>query len=282
MIVDPDFLDHWKTQMLCDAIGHTAPIALLRLWSHCQQRREWRFANLPNGAVRAICRHDGDADELCDAMEEAGFISREDGVLEVVGWDEYNAQLIANWKNGKKGGRPKKNPSGNQSKTHGKPMDNPVGSPSKTDKIGCDRIGEEGSGATPPCTRQEAVTQAAKFSPPMPETNALGWFLHRDGDGWTKGTARTLITEHNWRSDLEAWWMKDVRRANERGEPVPSEPKQQGRKLPPPRIPEPEGDWHPAAEACMHIFTPGHHTWPRLPRELQELILDEMRKGVEA
>jgi hypothetical protein len=60
-------------------------------------------------------------------MTEAGFIARNGDGLVAVGWDEYNASLIANWMNGKKGGRPKSGstiPGQNPDETHGFSMGN--------------------------------------------------------------------------------------------------------------------------------------------------------------
>ncbi|WP_232624335.1 hypothetical protein [Paraburkholderia ginsengisoli] len=130
MIVAPDFADHWKTRMLVDLLGgdEVAPVYLIRLWAHCQQRRTSVFESLPTAALRAICRYSGDAQAFDHALSEAGFISRADGKLVVVGWDEYNAALLANWQNGKRGGRPKKartEPTDNQPETHGLPTGNP-------------------------------------------------------------------------------------------------------------------------------------------------------------
>lgn len=122
MIVDPDFFDHWKTVVLIEELGGdpAAPLYILRLWAHCQNRRQWVFEGMPSKAVRALCRFPGEDDKLMKALQSAGFVTVEDGTtVTVLGWDEYNAQLIANWTNGKKGGRPKKpmgNPSGTQSK----------------------------------------------------------------------------------------------------------------------------------------------------------------------
>jgi uncharacterized phage protein (TIGR02220 family) len=151
VIVDPDFLDHWKTRMLVDSLGsdELAPIYIIRLWAHCQQRRMYVFDNLNSAALRAICRYKGDVD-FESAMTACGYVSRdESGVLEVCGWAEYNATLIANWKNGKLGGRPRKEPKpaqkepmDNPPETHGIPMANPSlthGEPIRLDRIGEDK-----------------------------------------------------------------------------------------------------------------------------------------------
>ena len=138
MIVDPDFLDHWKTTMLCDILSdQSAPLCVIRLWGHCQQRRDWKF-DIPARGIKALCKYNGNAEDLDQALQECEFISRSGDSVTVIGWDEHNATLVANWNNGKKGGRPKKTkPMDNPSITHGLPMDNP----SRTDKIGLDKIG---------------------------------------------------------------------------------------------------------------------------------------------
>jgi len=139
MIIDPDFLDHWKTRLLADVLDgdETAPLYVMRLWAHCQSRRKWIFEDLPTNALRAICRYAGEALELESALTESGFIVRENGALRICGWQEYNASLVKNWTNGLKGGRPRKKPKENPVETQGEPSGNPSG----TDKIGLDKIG---------------------------------------------------------------------------------------------------------------------------------------------
>lgn len=139
MIVEPDFPDHWKTLMLTDILGEAAPIYVIRLWAHCQKRKQFMFEDLPPAALRSICRFAGQANQLESSLVKTGFISRDaSGVLTVEGWAEYNASLIANWKNGGKGGRPKK-PTENPPETHGLAM----GNPPRTDRSGLDEIREE-------------------------------------------------------------------------------------------------------------------------------------------
>lgn len=132
MIVDPDFLDHWRTGMVADAIGDPmAPIYILRLWAHCQERKSDTFV-IPSAGLKAQCKCPAKADAFEAALIEAGFIVRNGDSITVVGWAEKNASLIAAWENGSKGGRPKKNPdkthglpSCNPAETHGQPMANP-------------------------------------------------------------------------------------------------------------------------------------------------------------
>lgn len=126
MIVDPDFLDHWRTRMLVDALGgdESAPLYVIRVWAHCQQRRGDSFA-MPAAGLRALCRAPGSADEFEAAMVASGFIERDGPCINVPKWSEKNASLIAAWENGNKGGRPKKEPKENPRVTETKPTANP-------------------------------------------------------------------------------------------------------------------------------------------------------------
>lgn len=125
MIVDTDFLDHWKTVMVIDALNDkAAPIYILRLWAHCQERKSDVFS-MPSRGLKAQCRFDGDHEALEAALVEAGFIERDGDNIKIVGWAEKNASLIAAWENGNKGGRPSKKPTDNPLETHWKPTGNP-------------------------------------------------------------------------------------------------------------------------------------------------------------
>jgi hypothetical protein len=137
MIVDPDFLDHWRTGMVVDALADPmAPTYILRLWAHCQERKSDTFV-MPTRGLKAQCKCPGDAAVFEAALIEAGFLERNGDTITVTGWAEKNASLLAAWENGSKGGRPKKNPD----ETHGKPTGNPAvthgepaANPAETDK----------------------------------------------------------------------------------------------------------------------------------------------------
>ena len=124
MIVESDFLDHWKTQMLITTLNDPlAPCYLIRLWAHCQQRKEYCFdsAKLTPAILKAITRSTSDKQALWDGFMEVGFLDlHEDGTVEAHGFFDTNSQLCVNWTNGKKGGRPKKKPNPE------KPIQNPT------------------------------------------------------------------------------------------------------------------------------------------------------------
>jgi hypothetical protein len=140
MIVDPDFPDHWKTRTLVGLLGgdEVAPIYVIRLWAHCQNRRQFVFDSLSSEALKALCHFPGPANKLESSLVSSGFVRRDAKVLIVHAWDEYNSSLIAAWNNGKKGGRPPtKKPVGSDSESHGKPRG------LRIDKRGIDEKGEE-------------------------------------------------------------------------------------------------------------------------------------------
>lgn len=138
MIVQPDFLEHFKTKALVKLTRwEAAPLAVLRLWGHCQNSRRWQFPTMTPEQLGALCAW-GEHKPRCHvALIKAGFLKAlPGGGFEAHQWDEQNGKLIANWANGPKGGRPKKGEKGNPSETHGLA----TGNPPETDKIRSDKI----------------------------------------------------------------------------------------------------------------------------------------------
>lgn len=140
MIVQPNFLDHWKTNALAAKIGRLEALtALLSLWSHCQNQRTWQFPH--NELMLAgICRYTGNPRVLIDTLLELNLLEKtSENDIEVHQWAETNAKLLHNWKVGKKGGRPTKqpkdepleNPRVNPTQTQGEPKGEPI----REDKI---------------------------------------------------------------------------------------------------------------------------------------------------
>jgi len=97
--------------------------------------------------LKAICRYDGDAQKLFDAITQpgVGFAERYPNGIRVPKWANLNTKLMANWDNGKTGGRPKithKDPS----ETQQEPNDNPTsdwGNPQGTGKVRYGKVREE-------------------------------------------------------------------------------------------------------------------------------------------
>ena len=135
MIVEVDFLDHWKTRLLVRLLGtELAPLYVLRLWAHCQTRKTDRFAGWKPTVLASVCRWESDPQILWDGMTET-FIECKDGVVIAHGWGEVNASLVSAWNNGKLGGRPKKQAENPPEK----PKENRTVNPPKTDRL-TDRV----------------------------------------------------------------------------------------------------------------------------------------------
>lgn len=229
MIVDPDFLDHWRTGMVIDALGDPmAPIYIMRLWAHCQERRSDSFA-MPTRGLKAQCKFPGDAEAFEAALTEAGFVERDGATIHVCGWAEKNASLLAAWENGARGGRPPKRPKQNPTETHGLPSDNPTvtqteptANPSETH---AKPIREEKRREESSSLRSEESARATRLP--------ADWVLPDEWADWAKGERpdldlmTTAAGFHDyWRAkagkdgrklDWQATWRNWVR--NERSTP---------------------------------------------------------------
>lgn len=165
MIIDPDFLDHWRTGMVVDALQDPmAPMYIMRLWAHCQERKSDTFA-MPVRGLKAQCKFPGDAQAFEDALIDAGFIERQGDSIHVCGWADKNAALLAAWENGTKGGRPRKKtqekPMGYPDETHGKPSANQTETQTKP-------IREEKSREEPSSLRSEGTARVRATTPTRP------------------------------------------------------------------------------------------------------------------
>jgi hypothetical protein len=126
MIVETSFLDHWKIKMLIALTGDpAAPMMLLRLWAHCQERKRWVFNDMSDYALKAICGWGGEPERLKPILEECGWLDKHPSDVIVHEWEIYNASLIQSWTVGRLGGRPRKNRADNPEETAQKPGDNP-------------------------------------------------------------------------------------------------------------------------------------------------------------
>jgi hypothetical protein len=189
MIVEPDFLTHWKTQMLISELGgdKRAPLYVIALWAYCQQRKVFSFHAMAPKALKAICCYEGEANKLLSALTSSGWLDAEGDLYVVHGWAETNASLVANWRNGERGGRPRAPNSvrsirGDYDETQTKPRRNPAPkkrNPDETDKRREEKRREDNnpSPLKPPkggADSQEAPSAASPDLEPAPEAPAGG------------------------------------------------------------------------------------------------------------
>lgn len=108
MLIDSTFPDHWKVRELKRISGHIEAMEwIIRLWVGCQVRKSFCFEVFDQAEIVAICDYNGDPGAFVDWLLKVRILDREDTQLVAHGFEERNPQLVANWNNGKKGGRPK-------------------------------------------------------------------------------------------------------------------------------------------------------------------------------
>jgi hypothetical protein len=214
MIVDPDFLDHYKTRLVVDLLGgdELAPLYVLRIWGHCQQRKKPDGIVITPAGLRALCRCTTvDAATLEHALTEGGFIVRDGEVVHVVDWAKRNARLVTAWKNGATGGRGNAKPkvskdaetekNGDESEPGANPTGTehePTANPTRThDEAIRNRLDIE--------EKQNHKTKGARTAPPAPnatqlllsagvdEQTAADWIAHRKAKRAT--ASRTVIED---------------------------------------------------------------------------------------
>jgi len=215
MIIEPDFLDHWKTRLLMRLLDtDAAPNYVIRLWSHCQTRKTNIFPEWSPVILSSVCRWPGDADLFWSAMLQT-FCRVEDGHLVAHQWDEVNAGLIASWSNGGKGGRPKK-PTGNPQKTHGLPTGYPQVNPEpnqvnpqlthgvtdREEKI--EKIENTPAPKSPRVcfikpTVEELTAEAIKIGLPLPEVDKF--LNYYESNGWKVGKN----SMKSWPAAMKGW-----------------------------------------------------------------------------
>lgn len=196
MIVHPDFLDHWKTLLLVQTTGDKAsPLVMIRLWAHCQQRKQWAFPRMTPEILKAVCHWEGEADALVKALTACGFIETDGDGITVHGWAEANASLIANWKNGAQGGRPR----GTRRK--------PTGSSGGTEERRQEKNGQDeppiSTGDLPDVdgpTLEMVLNHADRIG--LPPEEAERFYHHFTALGWINSKG---IRIRKWQSRLVTW-----------------------------------------------------------------------------
>jgi hypothetical protein len=99
MILETDFLTHWKFEALCGVIGDAKAFrALIRLWTHAQVRKQWVF---PLDALKlaSICGVREDMEGFWEHMTgRAGWVeAKGGGWFELRGWANINRSMIQAW-----------------------------------------------------------------------------------------------------------------------------------------------------------------------------------------
>src|ERR1035437_6417778 len=102
VIIQPDFLRHWKTQKLVAMTGDPgSPLALIYLWAHVQTSRKWEFPELKRDDLAAIC--EWTSLKRCKVSCEKALIAcrwiekLDGGGYRVRSWADHNKSLINNW-----------------------------------------------------------------------------------------------------------------------------------------------------------------------------------------
>lgn len=186
--------------MVTDALADVmAPLYILRLWAHCQERKADTFV-MPTRGLKAQCKFPGDADTFERALIEAGFLKRDGDTITVTGWAEKNASLFAAWENGLKGGRPRKQkPTGNPAETHGEPRSNP----DETDKR---REEKNSSSLRSEDGRVRSVSILDLQADGLSQQTAEEWLIHRQ-------RKRAKLTPRAWEGFkaevLKAAWTNE-------------------------------------------------------------------------
>jgi hypothetical protein len=173
MIIETDFLDHWKTRLIVRLLGtESAPLHIIRLWSHCQTRKTNRFPDWNPEILSAVCKWGGDANVFWSAILQT-FGRIEDGCFVAHQWDEVNSSLIASWSNGGKGGRPKK------------PRDNPRVNPDLNPVIP-----QVTHGVTDREEKIEKIDYSSESDSLRSRINK--WFSRRENTEWSKKELKAL------------------------------------------------------------------------------------------
>ena len=247
MIVETDFLNHWKTRALVNAVGESAYRCLLALWAHCQTRKAWEFQVNPL-MLSGICAFEGDAEKLWDAMLKLEWIVPESdpGWYQVHDWGEINSALVGRWCGGAAKqfqmagiawharGYPILAETGERLKPRGEAKAKPKGEAKakpKGEARGSDRIEvieeieEESPPARPagaPASLEEALRWAAGYSKGNAEMLVIDdgwvrdWFDERSSTGWERVSNGLQIPIVDWKADLQRWCRREAKQFSHR------------------------------------------------------------------
>lgn len=106
MILEPTFLNHYKIRQLISITGRKdAPLAVISLWMHCQEKKAWAFKNMHPRKLAGVCSWDEDPEAWHSTLLDLEIIEIDDsGDLWVHDWAVVNRSLIQRWELGAKRG----------------------------------------------------------------------------------------------------------------------------------------------------------------------------------
>lgn len=138
-----NFWSHRKTIRLKAILGNDALWIMPRIWSYAAENQpDGDFSGYSDSEVALLIGYQGDASSMLQAMQQAGFMSKE---RKLHAWEEHNAYHSTFAKRSQKAAkarwkkeRAKKNPE--PLPPEGKPLSEP---PKTPDKKGKDRIGDK-------------------------------------------------------------------------------------------------------------------------------------------
>ena len=187
--MQPSIHTHPKFLALKARVGIGAMHYLTKLWAFCQSdQRGQRIGKLSPEFVEALCEWSGESGALFTALTSpltpsgCGWLEvDEKGVYIAHDWNDANAGLVANWRNGTKNKKDRKprvsrglstdQPSPDPITTSVPPLDR-IGS----DRIGSDRIGEKKigweGGGTP---AREPVALPPTLDVVLAHARSVGW-----------------------------------------------------------------------------------------------------------
>ncbi len=218
MIVSGDIFSNPKFLALRREVGPQALECLCRLWAHCaEDKRGPDWGKVDADYVELVCHWQGEPGRLFTALTapkipgKKPWIEKYYNRLVIHGWREYNANMVANWKKGPLGGRPKK--------TNSKPAVNPQVSPglAADNQIRREekRVEDHTQGGAPfPEAEWPSVEEFCSYA----EMHGLpGWKAKQE---WLNAERKRWKGIENWRAHSD--WVRTL--WEQAGRPGPSQP----------------------------------------------------------
>lgn len=191
--------------MLVDLLGgdEMAPMYVIRILSHCNNRKKTQIEPMHNLGLKSLCRYSGDGELLESALIESGWIEKTETGYDVPRFRKHNAQLFTSWENGSKGGRPRKKPKQNPTETQAKPSGNPTVTREnqRREEKSREELKEKEKKETPP----------DGSSPPIPKQDELDFLI----DSWNELPEGIAPRVASRRADPIVKGWKKVQRTSE-------------------------------------------------------------------